>query len=224
MMSYSRPNASEATNQGSYIPATSGFYNDINDPYPSPFNTSMTASNNDSLNISNTSTKRPLETIQKKLQRAYQEKNIMLQQIQSLRKQVQDNDSQILLLTNKTHGDMVLSMDRQRDVPSEQKATLNRLLEANIRAGTLACLWCLKTQVIKKLSQAFYHWKLIAAMLPPKPMSASKRMLLLKQLSNENESDVSDLEDDIDSMDEFEKKREMLCKSIHDDSIQSPEH
>lgn len=37
------------------------------------------------------------------------------------------------------------------------------LVDSNIRAGTIACLWCLKAQLIKKTSVAFNRWKLYAA-------------------------------------------------------------
>jgi hypothetical protein len=37
------------------------------------------------------------------------------------------------------------------------------LVDSNIRAGTIACLWCLKAQLIKKTSVAFNKWKLYAA-------------------------------------------------------------
>lgn len=43
----------------------------------------------------------------------------------------------------------------------------NKLLANNIRSGTMACLWCLKAQVLKKLSLAFYKWKYTSIMTNP---------------------------------------------------------
>ena len=37
------------------------------------------------------------------------------------------------------------------------------LVDSNIRAGTIACLWCLKAQAIKRISGAFNKWKLLTA-------------------------------------------------------------
>jgi len=44
-----------------------------------------------------------------------------------------------------------------------EKDYWNKLLDSNIRAGTMACMWCLKTTYVKKISLAFYRWKLNAA-------------------------------------------------------------
>eukprot|EP00598_Pedospumella_elongata_P001507 CAMPEP_0184979644 /NCGR_PEP_ID=MMETSP1098-20130426/9845_1 /TAXON_ID=89044 /ORGANISM="Spumella elongata, Strain CCAP 955/1" /LENGTH=1009 /DNA_ID=CAMNT_0027502969 /DNA_START=107 /DNA_END=3136 /DNA_ORIENTATION=- len=44
-----------------------------------------------------------------------------------------------------------------------EKDYWNKLLDSNIRAGTMACMWCLKTTYVKKISWAFYSWKLNAA-------------------------------------------------------------
>jgi hypothetical protein len=97
------------------------------------------ASPADSISPTN-STKRPFESIQKKLQQAYKEKNLMLYQIQALRKQLQDNDNN----SSSSNRDR-RSVDSNSN--SGEKLTWNRLLDANIRAGTLACVWCLKTYV-----------------------------------------------------------------------------
>jgi hypothetical protein len=35
----------------------------------------------------------------------------------------------------------------------------NKLLDSNIRAGTMACMWCMKAQVVKRISVAFFRWK-----------------------------------------------------------------
>lgn len=42
---------------------------------------------------------------------------------------------------------------------SQDQECWNKLIDANIRAGTLACMWCLKAHVTKKVSLAFYKWK-----------------------------------------------------------------
>lgn len=41
------------------------------------------------------------------------------------------------------------------------------MLASNIRSGSLACLWCLKAQVLKKLSVAFNRWKYTSIMTNP---------------------------------------------------------
>jgi hypothetical protein len=42
---------------------------------------------------------------------------------------------------------------------SSEQLYWNKLIDSNIRAGTLACMWCLKAQAVKKVSLAFYKWK-----------------------------------------------------------------
>lgn len=41
----------------------------------------------------------------------------------------------------------------------------NKLIDSNIRSGTVACMWCIKAQLLKKLSVAFHRWKFLAAVL-----------------------------------------------------------
>lgn len=38
------------------------------------------------------------------------------------------------------------------------------MVDSNIRAGTIACVWCIKAQLFKKLSASFNKWKLFAAL------------------------------------------------------------
>lgn len=47
-----------------------------------------------------------------------------------------------------------------------------KLVDSNIRSGTLACMWCLKAQYVKKLSKAFNKWRLVAAILQSRESSA----------------------------------------------------
>lgn len=61
---------------------------------------------------------------------------------------------------------------REKVEPSTQQLSFLRdtekdfwqqLVDSNIRASTIACLWCLKAHFIKKISVAFNKWKLCAA-------------------------------------------------------------
>jgi hypothetical protein len=62
------------------------------------------------------------------------------------------------------------------------------LVDSNIRTGTLACLWCLKAQAIKKLSLAFNKWRLVSAL-------KSYESNLLQQQSKEDPSEVVEVMD-----------------------------
>ena len=44
-----------------------------------------------------------------------------------------------------------------------EKDYWNKLLDSNIRAGTMACMWCMKAQLVKKTSLAFHRWKFVVA-------------------------------------------------------------
>lgn len=46
-----------------------------------------------------------------------------------------------------------------------EKKFWQELVDSNIRAGSLACLWCLKAQLNKRLSAAFNKWKLNATLM-----------------------------------------------------------
>lgn len=72
-------------------------------------------------------------------------------------------------------------------------------MDSNIRAGSLACLWCIKAQVNKKLSSAFNKWKLNAALIgfqekQRKELEENKRKPVqdaLKILSNHKDGETS---------------------------------
>lgn len=49
-------------------------------------------------------------------------------------------------------------------VKESERKFWKELVDSNIRAGTIACLWCLKAQAIKRVSSAFNKWKLFTAM------------------------------------------------------------
>lgn len=42
---------------------------------------------------------------------------------------------------------------------------MDKLLDTNIRAGGMACLWCIRSQLSKRLYAAFNKWRLNALML-----------------------------------------------------------
>jgi hypothetical protein len=50
-------------------------------------------------------------------------------------------------------------------VKQSERKFWKELVDSNIRAGTIACLWCLKAQALKKLSQAFNKWKVHTAVV-----------------------------------------------------------
>jgi hypothetical protein len=50
-------------------------------------------------------------------------------------------------------------------VKQSERKFWKELVDSNIRAGTIACLWCLKAQALKKLSQAFNKWKVYTAVI-----------------------------------------------------------
>ena len=91
-----------------------------------------------------------VQRLQKKLQRSFEEKNMLLAEIQMLKQQVsaRPQDGPMTLLP----GDGVVAP------PDGDKEHWNRLLEAQIRAGTMACVWCMKTQLVKMLAGAFHRW------------------------------------------------------------------
>lgn len=81
-----------------------------------------------------------LAKLQKKLQRSYQEKNMLLAEIQTLKQHARAPGG----------GDESIG----------DKDDWNRLLEANIRSGTMTCMWIIKAQIIKILAGGFHKWKL----------------------------------------------------------------
>ena len=85
--------------------------------------------------------------IQRKLQRAYQEKELLLGEVQSLRQQLRSMSEQ------------QKSNQAKIGVPAENIDGWNHLLEANMKSGTMACVWCLKTYYIKRIASAFGRWK-----------------------------------------------------------------
>lgn len=86
--------------------------------------------------------------IQRKLQRAYREKEMLLAEVQNLRMSLKSFKS------SQKGGFAVLDQD------GDHSEGWNHLLEANMRSGTLACLWVIKTHRLKIFAQAFNKWKL----------------------------------------------------------------
>lgn len=78
-------------------------------------------------------------SLSKKLQRSYQEKKMMLAEIQMLKQQLRQ-------------GSSFLKTDNEKDA-------LNNLIEANVRSGMMTCVWCLKSLAIKLISPHFHKWK-----------------------------------------------------------------
>ena len=89
--------------------------------------------------------------IQRKLQRAYQEKELLLGEVQSLRQQLRSMKEQ------------QKSKVAEVGVPTENIDGWNHLLEVNMKSGTLACVWCIKTHYVKMIASAFGKWKCFTA-------------------------------------------------------------
>lgn len=165
------------------------------------------------------------EAMQKKLHRSYQEKNLLLHQLQILRKEMDSNS-----MINSVHSSFQYEKsnisdnkcDNKSDIDHpENEAAWNKLVETNIRAGTMACLWCMKVQVFKRLSSAFHHWKDVVSV----NSSLSESVLLNQRQLNSDLLDNSiviptDITPDVSFLLEskFDQKyqqydkRQQLCK------------
>ena len=82
-----------------------------------------------------------IDKLCRKLQRSFQEKNMMLSEISYLKQQLKD-----------------VSQSATSTIEAEREA-MDQLVESNVRTGVLACIWCIKTQVIKMMAAAFNRWK-----------------------------------------------------------------
>lgn len=91
--------------------------------------------------------------LQRKLQRSYSEKNMLLAEIQKLKEQVNLNR------LNGSGGAGGGGGGIAAPDGDANKDSWNRLLEANVRSGTIACMWCIKTQVVRMQALAFNRWK-----------------------------------------------------------------
>lgn len=81
---------------------------------------------------------------QRKLQATYREKQILLAEVQSLKQQLRATNKLVGL------GD------------AERLQTWNRLLETNLKSGTLACVYAIKSLLARRLSSGFFRWRLNA--------------------------------------------------------------
>eukprot|EP00981_Chlorochromonas_danica_P014801 scaffold8859_cov169-Ochromonas_danica.AAC.6 len=70
------------------------------------------------------------------------------------------------LVLNEIHDmkEKILASQQVSILREAEREQWRRLVDSNIRSGTLACLWCLKTQYVKKLSVSFNKWKLFSAL------------------------------------------------------------
>ena len=84
----------------------------------------------------------------------------------------------------------------------------NKLLDSNIRAGTMACMWCMKAQVVRRLSVAFFKWKYTGAAVPTaqnseinhkslKPQEIPMSAVLANAISLMNQLKESEVERDL---------------------------
>jgi len=95
------------------------------------------------------------------LQRSQLEKSMMLREIQELKAQLR-----AVSMGKTDSGANSLSIGGSPD--GRRAQTFNRLLESNLRTGTLACCWCLKFIVTRRLGRAFSTWRLNARLLTAK--------------------------------------------------------
>ncbi len=84
-----------------------------------------------------------LGLIQRKLQRAYQEKEMLIVELNSLKQQLRDSKSN----------------PHESSISSSSKESWDTLLESNLRTGTRCAVMCFKIHVIKSMARAFNRWK-----------------------------------------------------------------
>ena len=60
--------------------------------------------------------------------------------------------SSSLQLRNASHSNIAIDAERE---------AWNRLIDANVRSGIMACVWCMKAQVVKMTAMAFHKWKTV---------------------------------------------------------------
>lgn len=57
--------------------------------------------------------------------------------------------------------DLVVSSSSRSELPLWQE-----LIDSNLRSGTIACLWCLRTLFLRRVSRAFHRWR-VNTLVPP---------------------------------------------------------
>jgi len=86
--------------------------------------------------------------LQRKLQRAYAEKELLLAEIQAMKQQVK--------IANNSAGQAVKAAV---NVPPDSQGAWDELLNANMKSGTLSCVLYIKVNLVKTLARAFNWWK-----------------------------------------------------------------
>lgn len=121
--------------------------------------------------------------LQRKLQRAMHEKELLLGEIKILKQQVR-----IAKETSSKALKAVVNVPANED---GGKAAWDHLMEANMRSGTLACVMCIKTYLIRSLARSFNCWKYKALALV-----ASKRVVMKSSMRSSVISGTSRNSDD----------------------------
>lgn len=62
--------------------------------------------------------------------------------------------SEIKILRDKVQSSNDLSFLKE-----SEREYWNKLIDSNIRSGTVACIWCIKAQLLKRISMYFHRWK-----------------------------------------------------------------
>ena len=87
--------------------------------------------------------------LQRKLQRAYQEKETLSAEVASKKVQLQ------IAKSNATSAMQAVVQVQ----PGHDQTAWTHLLDQHMRSGTLACIMCIKTHLIKSLARAYNRWK-----------------------------------------------------------------
>jgi hypothetical protein len=89
--------------------------------------------------------------------------------------------------------------DNNRQAIDDQ--TLQLLLDANVRAGMMACMWCIRCQVNKMLAKAFHRWNL--------------KIICQTSSSSSNTENITDkYENIVPHIAANDQKRHELCKKM----------
>ena len=67
-----------------------------------------------------------------------------------------------------------------------EREAWNRLIDANVRSGIMACIWCMKAQVVKITAMAFHKWKTYSL------LDMSKKVLLNNINNQHNYNGIRD--------------------------------
>lgn len=148
--------------------------------------------------------------LQNKLQLLYKEKSLMLAEIQTLKnliehgspmrqQQMSSTDKQVASLTSTSNNNNEGKNNTSNGEEIALNTGWNKLVDANIRSGLIACMWCLKAHVLRRTAQAFHKWRVNSALMsfastssfvlqPSTPINSSLDVSTQKFIRDEKES------------------------------------